>query len=68
GRIGVVLANCADLGESPRVELRGQGSKTLVLNIDGQQSERKVQLPMVIDVDMQPRSLCLIELKQEPSS
>jgi hypothetical protein len=50
------------------VELKGQGSKTLILNIDGQQSERTVQLPMVIDVDMQPRSLSLIELKQEPSS
>jgi hypothetical protein len=63
GRIGVVLANCADLGESPRVELRGQGNKTLTLNIDGQQVERTVQLPSVIDVDMQPRSLTLIEVK-----
>jgi hypothetical protein len=62
-RIGVVLANCADLGESPRVELRGQGNKTIALNIDGQQSERTVQLPSVIDVDMQPRSLTLIEVK-----
>ena len=62
-RIGVVLANCADLGESPRVELRGQGKKTIALNIDGQQSERTVQLPSVIDVDMQPRSLTLIEVK-----
>jgi hypothetical protein len=64
GRIGVVLANCADLGESPRVELRGEGNKTLALNIDGQQSERTVQLPTVIDVEMQPRSLSLIEVKQ----
>ncbi len=63
GRIGVVLANCADLGESPRVELRGQGSKTIALNIDGQQSERAVQFPSVIDIDMQPRSLTLIEVK-----
>ena len=62
-RIGVVLANCADLGESPRVELRGQGKKTIALNIDGQQSERTVQLPSVIDVDMQPHSLTLIEVK-----
>jgi hypothetical protein len=62
-RIGVVLANCADLGESPRVELRGQGKKTIALNIDGQQSERTIQLPSVIDVDMQPRSLTLIEVK-----
>jgi hypothetical protein len=63
GRIGVVLANCADQGESPRLELRGQGNKTLALYIDGDQSERKVQLPCVIDVDMQPRSLSLIEVK-----
>jgi hypothetical protein len=63
GRIGVVLANCADLGESPRVELRGQGNKTLALNIDGQQSERTAQLPTVIDVEMQPRSVGLIEVK-----
>ncbi len=62
GRIGVVLANCADLGESPRVELQGHGNGKLVLNIDGQQSARTVQLPIVIDVEMQPRSLSLIEL------
>jgi len=63
GRVGIVLANCADQGEVPRVELRGKGSKTLALNIDGQQSERTVQLPCVIDVEMQPRSVGLIEVK-----
>ena len=63
GRIGVVLANCADLGESPRVELRGQGNKTLALYIDGEQSQRNVQLPSVIDIEMQPRSVSLIEVK-----
>ena len=63
GRIGVVLANCADLGESPRVELRGEGNKTLALYIDGEQSQRNVQLPSVIDIEMQPRSLSLIEVK-----
>ncbi len=63
GRIGIVLANCADLGESPRVELRGQGNKTVALNIDGQPSTRSVQLPTVVDMDMQPRSLALIEVK-----
>jgi hypothetical protein len=62
GRIGVVLANFADLGESPRVELKGQGNKKLSLYIDGQQSERKMQLPSVIDLDMLPRSLALIEV------
>ena len=63
GPIGIVLANCADQGEVPRLELRGQGNKTLALNIDGQQSERSVQLPCVIDLEMQPRSLTLIEVK-----
>ena len=63
GRIGVVLANCADLGESPRVELRGQGNKTLALNIDGQHSQRTVLLPSAIDIEMQPRSISLIEVK-----
>ena len=63
GRIGVVLANCADQGESPRVELRGHGNKSIALYIDGQQSQRNAQLPVAIDLDMQPRSLSLIELK-----
>jgi hypothetical protein len=63
GRIGVVLANCADQGESPRVELKGQGNKTLALYIDGEQSQRNVQLPSVIDIEMQPRSVSLIEVK-----
>jgi len=63
GRIGIVLANCADLGESPRVELRGKEIKTVTMYLDGQQGERKMQLPLVIDLEMQPRSLCLIEVK-----
>jgi hypothetical protein len=63
GRIGIVLANCADQGESPRVELRGHGNKSIALYIDGQQSRRDAQLPLAIDIDMQPRSLALIELK-----
>jgi len=62
GRIGVVLANYADLPESPRVELEGQGSKKLVLEIDGQREVREVQLPNVVEIPMQPRSLCLLEL------
>jgi hypothetical protein len=62
GRIGVILANFADLGESPRVELKGQESKKLSLYIDGQQSERTVVLPSVLDLEMLPRSLALIEV------
>jgi len=62
GRIGVVLANFADLGESPRVELHGQGNKKLSMTIDGQHSERTLELPSVIDLEMLPRSLALIEV------
>ncbi len=63
GRIGIVLANYADLGETPRVELEGHGAKHLALYIDGQRTERRVQLPSVVDIEMQPRSICLIEEK-----
>jgi hypothetical protein len=63
GRIGVVLANYADLPESPRVELEAQGSKKLVLYIGDRKEERDVELPSVVDIQMEPRSLCLIELK-----
>jgi Domain of unknown function (DUF6259) len=63
GRIGVVLANCSDLGEAPRVELEGSGSRDLVLYLDGQRIERREQLPSVLDIDLAPRSLCLIEVK-----
>jgi hypothetical protein len=44
------------------VELKGQGSKKLSLYIDGQQSERTAELPSVLDLDMLPRSLALIEV------
>lgn len=62
GRIGIVLVNSGDLGESPRVELEGQGNKNLNLWIDGQQSQQSAHLPSVVDLEMQPRSLCLIEV------
>jgi hypothetical protein len=62
GRIGVVLANYVNLRESPRVELEGQGTKKLVLYLDDRREERDVELPSVVDVEMEPRSLCLIEL------
>ena len=63
GRIGVVLANFADLGESPRVELQGEGEKNVTLYLDGQKSERTLHLPTVIDLEMEPRSIALIEVK-----
>jgi hypothetical protein len=63
GRIGIVLANYADLGESPRVELEITGQKQLKLTIDGHETDRTVLLPTVIDIEMTPRSLVLIEVK-----
>lgn len=62
GRIGVVLANYSDLGESPRAELQGDGKKNVALHIDGKKTARAVQLPTVIDVELEPRSICLIEV------
>ena len=63
-RTAVVLANSADLKETPRVELEGQGEKKLLLYVDGQKTERNVALPAAIDIEMQPRSLCLIEVDE----
>ena len=63
GRTGVVLANCADLPESPRVELEGHGTRKLTLHLDGQKTERDAELPTVLDFKMEPRSLCLIEVR-----
>jgi len=62
GRIGVVLANFADLGESPRLHLQGSGVKKLSLYIDGEQSQHEVELPSVLDLELLPRSLALIEV------
>ncbi len=63
GRIGIVLANCSDMGEAPRVELEGSGTKDLVLYLDDKQIQRREQLPNILDINLAPRSLCLIEVK-----
>jgi hypothetical protein len=63
GRIGIVMANCSDLGETPRVELEGSGTKEIVLHLDGKMIKQSAQLPGVLDINMPPRSLCLIEVK-----
>lgn len=60
-RIGVVLANGSDLGESPRVQLEGSGRK-ISLYIDGELKEEKVGAPGILELDMLPRSLTLIEM------
>lgn len=62
GRTGVVLANFADLGESPRIEVQGEGNKNVTLYLDSEKTERTMQLPAVFDIDMGPRSICLIEV------
>jgi hypothetical protein len=63
GRIGVVLANFGDLPESPRVEMEGQGAKKLAIYLDGQKTGQDAELPRAVDIKMEPRSLCLIELQ-----
>lgn len=63
GRIGVVLANYADLRESPRVELEGRETKKLILYIGNRKEEWSVELPSVVDIEMEPRSVCLIEVR-----
>lgn len=63
GRIGVVLANYGDLPQSPRVELEGMGNKKLTIYLDDQQQEQEAELPRAIDIQMEPRSLCLVELR-----
>jgi len=63
GRIGTVLANFSDLGETPRVELPGEGTKQVTLYLDGAKTERMMQLPATLDLEMEPRSICLVEVK-----
>ena len=63
GQVAVVLANCADIGQSPRLELEGRGNKKLSLYIDGQQMEQDFELPGFIELDMLPQSLIMIEVR-----
>jgi hypothetical protein len=63
GRIGVVLANYGDLPESPRVELEGRGNRKLTIYLGEQKKEQETELPRAVDIKMEPRSLCLIELR-----
>jgi hypothetical protein len=63
GRVGVVLANYADLPETPRVELEGEGTRRMVLYAGAQAKPQDMNLPSVLDVPMEPRSLVLIEVK-----
>jgi hypothetical protein len=64
GRVGVTLANYADLPQTPLVELEGSGTKHLKIYSGDQQEERGVELPGAISVPMEPRSLVLVEVKE----
>jgi hypothetical protein len=61
GRVAVVLANYGCLPQNPQVELEGEGGKRLVVHLDDRIEERPMQLPGIIDLKLEPRSLCLIE-------
>jgi hypothetical protein len=63
GRVGIVLANYADLPETPRVELEGVGTRNLAVYSGKQKKVQDIDLPSVLDVVMEPRSLVLIEVK-----
>jgi hypothetical protein len=58
-----VLANFGDLPESPRVELEGQGNRLIGIYLGEQRQEQEVELPRALDIKMEPRSLCLMELR-----
>ena len=63
GRVGVVLANYSNLPETPRVELEGEGNKKLVIYNGDQKKEQDLELPGVIEMVMDPRSIYLIEVR-----
>jgi hypothetical protein len=63
GRIGVVLANYGDLPETPRVELEGQGTKKLTIYMGEEKNEQQADLPHALEIKMEPRSLCLLDLQ-----
>lgn len=64
GNIGVVLANYTDAKTSPRVELEGHGKKKVVIHVDDKSYSLEVSLPYVIDIELPPRSLGLIEVEK----
>jgi len=63
GRIGVVLANSADLPARPHLELEGEGTRTVTVHLDGRRTERALDLPAILDLEMDSRALCLVEVR-----
>jgi hypothetical protein len=49
--------------ESLRVELEGQGNRLMRICLGEQRQEQEVELPRAVDIKMEPRSLCLMELR-----
>lgn len=63
GKIGVVFANCGNLPEKPSLALEGRGQRRVKLTIDGRSEAGEMTLPAVVDLQMGPRSLALVELE-----
>jgi hypothetical protein len=51
------------LPETPRVELEGEENKKLVIYNGDQKKDQDLELPGVLDVVMEPRSIYLIEVR-----
>ncbi len=62
GRVGTVVANCADMPGYPQVTVEGKGSRKVTVYLDGEREEKKMMLPAVVNLEMQPRALGLIEV------
>ena len=64
GKVGMALANYGDLPETPRLELEGNGGKSLTIyNGDKVQKQQETDLPGVLEIVMQPRTFYLVEVK-----
>lgn len=62
GKIGVVFANCGNLPAKPHLELEGSSRRNVTLHLDGKTKAGEMSLPAVLDIEMAPRSLALIEV------
>jgi hypothetical protein len=63
GRLAVAMANYADNGQNLRLEIPGQGDKSIVITIDDKSETRKVVLPYVVSMQLPSRSLGLVEVR-----
>ncbi len=65
GRVGVVLANYADLPETPEVEMEVSGIRNVTLYHGDEKKQLKLECPTALEVPMEPRSVCLIEVQAD---